>query len=366
MVWLFGIEYLDSREIKALNGEKKAIIRRYKRILKLVRRKIKNKCYDGYRLIPDEPDGERGRLLGMKYIIRRDYDSGCFSGYVQLSKNSSLFKKLYKQLYTDLRPLPNIAGPLGIKIRRKIHIETDVIQKTTKNFGIMPHFGCKYFSRLSGARGWWLGFRCSHANEIFIGNSLMPSYRVGDYPPRRVGHTKNHPELTLDNGLYRDINYVRKELRKLAMQVNRAEKRGYQLRNSFFKEDENECRYKWIMNKSSMIRSENGEFETAQWLSKTEFELRARIECVIRNKKLISNASYEDAIQLADELINKYGGSGKFDVDAYEYWKIKLIDIIYTISPAKFLSCYHTYRICIEDSKCFLSGIQKNSRGREI
>lgn len=364
---MWGIEYMDSREIKALNDEKKALVRQFKRKLKLARRKIKNNCYSGYRPVSGEPDVERGRLLGMKYIIRRDYELGCFSGYVQLSKNSSLFKTLYKKLYTDLRPLPNIAGPLGIKIRRRIHIETQVIERATENFGIMPHFGCRYFLRLSGARGWWLGFRCSRFNEFFTGVlGSSPVYRLGDYCPGRVDCTKKPLEVSLDNGLYRDINYVRKECRKLAMQVNRAEKHEWQPGNPFFQEDENECRSKWIKHKVSMTMMENGKFETARWLSKTEFKLRGRIECVIRNKRLISNTSYEDAFQLADELINQYEGSGILDVDAYEYWKRKLIDIIYMVSPEKFLSCYPTYKICIEDSKCFLSGIQKNSRGQEI
>jgi hypothetical protein len=127
--------------------------------------------------IKEEGNSKDFECYSLKCHIQRHEDFGHLCGYVRVPKDHPLWGKNYNE------PLCNHYGCLEHTVSRLIKVH-----------GGLTFSGRAYWTE--DKEGWWFGFDCAHAGD------LIPFLHV-DFPDE----------------VYRDMNYVEKECRKLAMQL---------------------------------------------------------------------------------------------------------------------------------------------------
>lgn len=146
----------------------------------------------------DEPDSDRFEHAGLQCIVHRQ-DLGHLCGYVQVPDGHPLHGKgYYDPVPESLRPLLDevMRGPVG---KRSL---VSILCANLENGGRIDllldvHGGLTFSGPLRDEVGHWFGFDCAHAGDLSPGlNSLI------------------------DDGEYRDIEYVRAECRRLAEQLS--------------------------------------------------------------------------------------------------------------------------------------------------
>ncbi len=113
-----------------------------------------------------EPNELKWKYVGLKCWIRRMPNALHLCGYVGVPKAHSLFKVEYDNIPADV------------------------------------HGGLTFSDQFNdGGKLWWIGFDCAHLNDMQPG-----------YLRRKYGSC-------LAEGTYRDMNYVKSETEKLALQI---------------------------------------------------------------------------------------------------------------------------------------------------
>lgn len=141
----------------------------------------------------DEPDRHEFRCLGLPCLAARNTDvTGSWCGYVGIPKGHSLYGKHYRDLSLDVH------GGLTFSSECSGHI-------------------CHVPKKGESDHVWWVGFDCSHGNDISPAMVLLENKVLGLPNPFRKKFQS-----------YKDLNYVKKQIRRLARQVKNAGPAGGQ------------------------------------------------------------------------------------------------------------------------------------------
>lgn len=151
-----------------------------------------NKCFGNYqKVIADEPDFERGYRFGLAYRIIRHPEMGHLCGYVRIPKGNSLLKEAKRGSY----------GMKGWGSKQRYGFIPRGYDAVDRLLDVSVHGGLTWSGHLPtrrGENGYWVGFDCAHCDDY------VPA--MGD-----MGFMKD--------SIYRDINYVRREITALAFQI---------------------------------------------------------------------------------------------------------------------------------------------------
>lgn len=121
----------------------------------------------------DEPDEERFTHMGIECLILRFPITGTLSGYVRVSD----------------------------EMRAKFQTMNDEPANFNFEANIGCHGGVTHTGELQDREGYWVGFDTAHA---------------GDYMPALTGNT------FLNNLQYRDIEYIREQVKSMVVQLLKA------------------------------------------------------------------------------------------------------------------------------------------------
>ncbi len=148
-----------------------------------------------------EPDKVqwRDKHTGYPCLIVRSKMSGALCGYVGLTKRHRWFKKGYPDIDVDVH------GGLTY---------ADMCMEDDKEHGV-----CHIVQQGEDDKVWWLGFDCAHAFD------LMPGFEARSKElHERLGQPKyGMPKTGPFASHYRDMEFVKREVTKLAGQLKEGE-----------------------------------------------------------------------------------------------------------------------------------------------
>lgn len=168
-----------------------------------------------------EPDEVSGMACGFEtYILRNQY-FGHLCGYVGIPKDHVLYGRNYNEHCPELekRWRERVDEPFGeFQMGRMLSILGGASEVTPELVfdvhGGITFSGKAYWDEKSDL--WWFGFDCNHSSDINLRDLTMgeDTTTTTDFM-----HFINSIEPKRKNREYRDLNYVREQIIKLAIQL---------------------------------------------------------------------------------------------------------------------------------------------------